>query len=123
MITDEEYEDRLQKIIQKNQNAKRMRELREKKEYLPKFKMPSTSKILLWVVIFICADLIMFVKKIVVQTGDSSALISLIGILPTIISVALGYYSKSTKENTSGGIVYETALQNNIFDGSDESVG
>ena len=46
------------------------------------------------------------------KTGDLSALYVLIGVPVSLVPICLGYYWKSCQENTSGGIVYDTAMKN-----------
>lgn len=46
----------------------------------------------------------------IVVTGDTNALYAMVGALVSFVPVIIGYMVKSTKENTSGGIVYETAM-------------
>lgn len=110
----ETYKKLSKKIKQKNNNSKQIKSLISQIEYLPKIKMPPTSKILLWAVFVICLQIIWFVEHMVEITGDMSAMVALIGVFPTIISVAVAYYRKSTAENTEGGIVYETAMLEHI---------
>ena len=46
----------------------------------------------------------------ILMTGDTNALYAMVGTIATLASVVLGYFVKSTKENTKNGIVFETAL-------------
>ena len=45
-----------------------------------------------------------------VKLQDSSSMYVLIGIPASLIPIILGYFYKSKAENTSGGIVFETAM-------------
>lgn len=113
-ISNEYFNKEMRKIERDNISYRRKKELRKSKEYLPRIKMPSTSKVVLWAVILLCVQMIIFVERIVLLTGDTSALIAFIGVMPTLISVVVSYYNKSAKENTVGGIVYETAMREHI---------
>lgn len=46
----------------------------------------------------------------IIKTGDSNALYSMVGVLISFMPVVLGYFVKSTKENSKDGIVYEKAM-------------
>lgn len=90
-------------------------ELRKKKYRI------STSKLLILFLFVNCTIIELFTGAVIIKmlsialiTGaaiDFSPLVALIG---AVVSEVIGYavYSlKSTKENTAGGIVYETAIQ------------
>jgi len=86
----------------------------------------STSKLLLWGVIFLCLEIVIYCEFIMYSLKDTSALYVLIGIPAALIPVILGYFYKSKNENTEGGIVYETVMheiknQNETID--NDSVG
>lgn len=110
-MTKQEYLDELSKIKKHNRQIQLRKNLRKQKtKRLPKFKLPSTSKIVLWVVILLNLQIIWFVEKAIMTYGDLSALYSLIGIPVTLIPIVLGYFQKSKAENTSGGIIFESAM-------------
>lgn len=116
-MSKEKYNEEMRRIQRINISRRRRKALRDAKEYVPRLslpKLPSTSKLVLWTVVFLCIQLIFFVEKYVMLTGDATALIALVGIMPTLISVVAGYFNKSTKENTVGGIIYETAMREKI---------
>ena len=46
----------------------------------------------------------------ILMTGDTNALYAMVGTIATLASVVLGYFVKSTKENTRNGITFETAM-------------
>ena len=73
-------------------------------------KSLSTSKIALFVVTLLCIQIILFCEFMMFKTQDISAMYVLIGVPVSLISVVLGYYHKSTAENTVGGIVYDSAM-------------
>jgi hypothetical protein len=84
--------------------------LSEQNQYKTKNKQPSTSKLLLWVVVLICLEIVFFSEYAMIKTGDTSALYALIGVPATLIPTVLGYFHKSMRENTKNGIIYEMAV-------------
>ena len=125
-IDDKEYNRQLRIIQNENQQILyRQRLEAEKNKYKKKVKLPSTSKIVLWAVILLNVQIILFVESAMMKWGDFSAAYALIGIPATLIPTVWAYYSKSRAENTSGGIVYETALRNQNVEEStdDDAVG
>lgn len=111
-MSDEEFKNRLEKIQSENETKERIAKLRkEKAKYRPKIKLPSTSKIVLIIVFVLCIEIIFFSEYAMIVLGDTSAMYTLIGVPTTLVPILLGYYNKSCKENTSGGIVYEKAMQ------------
>lgn len=94
-----------------NLSKERKQKLREEKiKYGHKFKLPSTSKLILLGAILLCLQIVLFCEYVMITLGDTSAMYVLIGIPATLIPVIWGYYSKSKAENTSGGIIYETTM-------------
>lgn len=75
-----------------------------------KQKKFSTSKVALFIVFALCIQIIAFCEFMMFETKDISAMYVLIGVPVSLISVVLGYYHKSTAENTAGGIVYDSAM-------------
>ena len=104
----------MQEIQRDNLSKERKRKLREEKlKYFPKFKFPSTSKLILLVVILLCLEIVFFCQYVMIELGDTSAMYVLIGIPVTLVPTIWAYYSKSKAENTVGGIVFETAMKEN----------
>ena len=123
-----EYEKELTRIQLNNASIERKRKLRaERLKYLPKMRLPSTSKLLLWTAVLLCVEIIAFCEIAFVMTRDTSFLYALIGVPTTLVPTICSYYHKSKCENTEGGIVFETAMQKNGMvyrtDGSEEAVG
>lgn len=86
-----------------------------------KWKLPSVSKTVLFSMILLCAQIVFFSEYAMLKLGDMSALYALIGIPLAITPTIWAYYSKSKAENTVGGIVYDSAIQqlnNNNVSGS-----
>lgn len=110
-MTKNQYDSKLAKLQKRNESIERRRRLREERmKYWPKFVLPSTSKIVLIVSALFCVEILIFCQYMIVKTGDTNALYAMVGTLVSFAPVIIGYMVKSTKENTSGGIVYETAM-------------
>ena len=97
-------------------------------KYWPKFVLPSTSKIVLIVSGLLCVEILFFCQYMILVTGDTNALYAMVGTIATLTSVVIGYFVKSTKENTSGGLVYESVMAekrmpSHITDESADAVG
>lgn len=111
-MTKEEYEKKLEKIRLKNKERNYKNKLKkEKNKYKTKRKLPSTSKLVLIGSILLCLQIIIFCELLMWKTGDLSSLYVLIGIAASLTSIILGYYIKSKAENTAGGIIFETAME------------
>lgn len=115
-MTKNQYDSKLAKLQKRNESIERRRKLRkERMKYFPKFVLPSTSKIVLIVSAILCLEILAFCQYMILKTGDTNALYAMVGALFTFMAVVLGYFVKSTKENTKSGIVYETAMADKIF--------
>lgn len=127
-LTQEEFEKKLAEIQEKNKQKEYRRLLREeRKKSRAKFKLPSTSKLILLVAFLLCLEIIIFCEYMMVKTGDLSSLYAMIGVASTLIPLCLGYYFKSKAENTAGGITYDMAMlevnQNWNYEESTDAVG
>lgn len=112
-MTKNQYDSKLEKIQKRNESIERKRKLHEERmKYWPKFTLPSTSKIVLIISAILCLEILAFCQYMILTTGDTNALYAMVGALFTFMAVVLGYFVKSTKENTSGGITFETAMAN-----------
>lgn len=112
-LSKSEFESQMRKIKLENVTKERKQKLKdEKKKYKSKsrFKLPSTSKLVLLVVFLICIEILIFSQYAMVKTGDISALYTLIGVPVTLVPICIAYMIKSKTENSVGGIVYETAM-------------
>lgn len=120
-ISDRDYNAQMKAIKRMNQSKEREMKLRKEREkYGFKLKIPSTSKIVLFIVFALCLQILFFCERIMEKTGDLSALYVLIGVPVSLVPICLGYYWKSCQENTSGGIVYDAAMKN-VQSNDDES--
>lgn len=123
-LSEKEYTARLKEIQTRNESKERKRKLKEEKnKFRPKIKLPSTSKLILLVVILLCLEIVFFCQYVMIEFGDTSALYTLIGIPVTLVPTIWGYYSKSKAENTAGGITYDMAMAEMNYVGNDEALG
>ena len=113
VITSEEFDARMSALKERNLSIERRRELRrERFKYLPKFKLPTTSKLVLIVSAILCVEIVAFCQYIMLKTLDLSALYAMIGVVASVVPVVLGYFMKSKAQNTEGGITYDMAMEN-----------
>ena len=111
-MTKQEYEDALWEIKRKNQEKRRKQKLKEEKnKYKQKKKLPSTSKLILIGAVLLCLEIIVFCEYLMWKTSDLTAMYVLIGIAASLASIVLGYFIKSKAENTSGGLIFESAME------------
>lgn len=109
-MTKSQFDSKMAKAQKRNAAIEYRRRLREERtKYWPKFVLPSTSKIVLIVAAILCVEILFFCQWMIVQTGDTNALYAMVGVIATLASVVLGYFVKSTRENTEGGVVYLNA--------------
>lgn len=112
-MTEREYKIKLRRIESHNEQILMRRTLREKKfETLPKFKLPTVSKLILILMVIAYFAIIIFACYEMHVLRDVSSLYALIGISASMSAVIWGYYSKSKIENSAGGIVYDMAMAN-----------
>lgn len=110
-MTKTQFEVRLAKAKKKNESIEYKRQLREERtKYWPKFVLPSTSKIALIISAILCVEILFFCQYMILVTGDTNALYAMVGTIATLATVVIGYFVKSTKENTKNGITFETAM-------------
>lgn len=108
-LSQSNYEKRMAELKKRNELAKQKNELKaEKNKYK---KKTTTSKLLLIVVVLLCLEIIIFSQYVMIKFQDLNALYTLIGVPVSLVPVALGYFYKSSKENSVNGIVYETAIR------------
>lgn len=110
-ISEKEFETLMDEIKKDNLSKERKRKLKEeKRKHQFKFKIPSTSKLILVAVFLLCIEIIIFSEYAMIATGDASAMYVLIGVPATLVPTLLGYFNKSKKENSTGGIIYEKTM-------------
>lgn len=84
---------------------------KEKCKTKKKSKLPSTSKLVLFIVFLLCVEIILFAQYAMLKLADISAMYVLIGVPVSLVPIVLGYYWKSKNENTAGGITYDIAMK------------
>lgn len=110
-MTKSQFDVKMAKAQKRNAGIEYRRKLREERmKYWPKFVLPSTSKIMLAVSSVLCLETLIFCQYMIIMTGDTNALYAMVGALFTFMGVVLGYYVKSTKQNSRNGITFETAM-------------
>lgn len=110
-MTRREFELEKKKLELRNTQILQQQEL-DKIKY--KYRKPpqkiSTSKLVLFTVFVVCIQILIFSEIAMMKYGDFSALYTLIGVPVTLVPICLGYYIKSSKENTRDGITFEMAM-------------
>lgn len=117
-ITIKERHWEKEKSILERKYALQQDKVNFKKKFLPKI---STSKLLILFLFINCTIIELFtgyvtlksidIATLIMMTPDFTPLVTLIGaVVSEVIGFAV-YALKSAKENTSGGIVYETAMK------------
>ena len=110
-MTKSQFDSKLAKARRRNETIEYRRKLREERmKYWPKFILPSTSKIVLIVAAILCVEILFFCQWMIVKTGDTNALYAMVGVITALSSIVIGYFVKSTRQNTVGGITFETAM-------------
>lgn len=110
-MSDKEFKAKMKEIQRENEGIEKKKALREERmKYLPKIKLPSTSKIVLLVAFILCIQIVLYCENVMTVSGNYSALYVLIGAPVSLVPVVLSYYWKSKAENTKDGIVFERAM-------------
>lgn len=104
-ISEKAFNREMKKITQDNLSKERARKLKEARRMgRPKRRLPPTSKIVLFCVIFLCVEIVVFCEWAMVRLYDISSIYVLIGIPAALAPVIWGYYSKAKAENTANGV-------------------
>lgn len=74
----------------------------------------SNSKLVLWAIVALVFAITIWFMYESHRLCDLSQAYALLGVVATLAPVVWAYYSKSKAENTSGGIIYETAMMENL---------
>ena len=94
--------------------------LKEKQELIPKKKFISTSKLIILFLFINCTLLEIFTGYITIQdlklaeTIGSVDFTPIVTLISAVVSQVIGfaiYSAKASKENTQGGIIYDTAMK------------
>lgn len=104
-----------------------------KEKFFGKKDKIANSKLLIWFLFINCTIIELFTIWVICRELGLAAegilspdLSPLMALISTVVAEVIGfgiYALKSTKENTSGGIVYETAMHNLQNQYEDEEVG
>lgn len=124
-MTKASYEKKMKKIQKMNLRREYRRLLwKERCKYVPKFKIPPTSKIALWAGFLLMFEIIIFCQYLALKTYDTTPLVAIVGAIGGWISMFFSYNKKSAIENSRNGIIFETAMlnKNSEYD-STEAVG
>ena len=124
----EKHWEREKEIIKRKRNLKE-----EQKEIRHPRKKISTTKLLIAFLFLNCTAIEIFTGWATVQSfvlaktlGFSVDFTPLVTLISAVVGEVIGYaiYSiKSTKENTKGGIVYESALREQEYTNNNDTVG
>ena len=122
-ISEKEYNAEMSRIKHENESKARMRKLKaERAKGQPrKFKKISNSKLVLWAMVALVFCIAIWFMYESHRLCDLSQAYALLGIVASLAPVIFGYYSKSKAENTSGGIIYETAMKEQSSTNDSES--
>lgn len=104
---DIEHAQRMKKIEQQN-TVKRYREEENAAKYKP--KKISASKLIMFAMILLCLEIVIYAEFVMYALRDTTALYVLIGIPATLTASIWAYSIKSKAENTQGGLVYEATM-------------
>lgn len=125
---EEKHWEREKEIIKRKRNLKE-----EQKEIRHPRKKISTTKLLIAFLFLNCTAIEIFTGWATVQSfvlaktlGFSIDFTPLVTLISAVVGEIIGYaiYSiKSTKENTKGGIVYESALREQEYTNNNDTVG
>lgn len=128
-MSEKEFEEEMRKVRLKNKSIARKQELQKEKNKYKTTKKYSTTK-LIAVYLFILLNVVLgFSMYMMYHLSDLTYLGVLITDIVAQLITFLIYVVKSTKENTQGGITYETAIRNlemkssNIIDEDEDAVG
>ena len=122
-ISEKEYNAEMSRIKHENESKTRMRKLKaERAKGQPrKSKKISNSKLVLWAMVALVFCIAIWFMYESHRLCDLSQAYALLGIVASLAPVIFGYYSKSKAENTSGGIIYETAMKEQSSTNDSES--
>lgn len=122
-ISEKEYNAEMSRIKHENESKARIRKLKaERAKGQPrKSKKISNSKLVLWAMVALVFCIAIWFMYESHRLCDLSQAYALLGIVASLAPVIFGYYSKSKAENTSGGIIYETAMKEQSSTNDSES--
>lgn len=110
--TEEKYSKRMRYAERKAEIRKLEQQIKKiDKSSKPKRKRTPSSKKYMILMLTIAIEIVFFIEYITLRTGDTSCLYVLASIpVTTLVPSLMSYFKKSRIENSSGGIVYDTAM-------------
>ena len=119
-MTEQEYKQKEAKIKERNKNITMKRKLHRMKKSRFKFKKIRKSKKVLWTIIVICLEILIFSEYMALKTEDTSFMYALIGVATTLIPTALGYFKMSDNEHKRGQFEMSLNEDNSSISDGDE---
>lgn len=114
-LSEKEFNAKMKCIQRENETKERLNQLKaERNKLKPKKKKMSNSKLVLWAIVALVFAITIWFMYESHRLCDLSQAYALLGVVATLAPVVWAYYSKSKAENTSGGIIYETAMMENL---------
>ena len=110
-MSEKEFRSKMRKARLKNESAVRKMELRETKNKSKQKKKISTTKLIALYLFILLNVVLAFAMYMMYRLSDLTYLGVLITDIVAQVITFLIYVVKSTKENTQGGITYETAMR------------
>lgn len=110
LLSKKRYKYLKPKIVALKESNERKRELLKELALAMNIKKPTTSKLLLWMVVSYVFESTAFCQYMILKTNDTSCLSIVYSNAFTLVITVLGYFFKSGKQNSVGGITYETAM-------------
>lgn len=95
--------------------------MRKRKVYKRHRKRITTSKLAMWFILINCVAIELYSMAAMWHFGDLSALYALLGAVVGQSLTYISYNNKSCRENSRGGITYETAMSEPIDTDNSES--
>ena len=125
-MTNEEFKQELEEIREKNKQHEMKHRLRkERMKGLPhfNFKKPRTSKMVVWTVIGMCIQILLFSEYMAVKTGDTSFMYSLVAIPAALLPTVLSYMKNSRIEHQMGQFENSGEMSAYNSDNNSEIIG
>lgn len=110
--TEEKYSKRMRYAERKAEIRKLEQQIKKiDKSSKPKRKKIPSSKKYMILMLTIAIEIVFFIEYVTLRTGDTSCLYVLASIpVTTLVPSLMSYFKKSRIENSSGGIVYDMAM-------------
>ena len=110
--TQEKYAKRMRYAERKAEIRKLEQQIKGiDKSFNPKRKRTPSSKKYMILMLAIAIEIVFFIEYVTLRTGDTSCLYVLASIpVTTLVPSLMSYFKKSRIENSSGGIVYDMAM-------------